>query len=418
MLFTLLNYVGGNLDPVYEMLNHPRTVLGLGDGGAHCGIVCDATMTTFTLTHWVRDRRRGPRLPLEFAVRRLTADNAALFGFHDRGLVRPGLKADLNVIDLDRLRLHRPEVAFDLPAGGRRLLQRADGYVATHRRGRDRHARRNADRSPPGPRGPLGARVDSRMMPSATGAPAKFDFPVLDGDGHVAEPHDLWAALLRRRASRRGAGGAARSPICRRAAPALMLEGRCLVRGIEAVTFAGQNPRAFRGRRWDEGYPGAFDPAHRLRDMDLEGIDRAMVFPSLAGALGGVRDPQLAAAMARAYNRWILDYCSTDPKRLMPAAVVPLQDPPAAVAEVEWAARHGFRCVMVRACRYQGRAHDHPDFAGFYAACAHHDVVVGPAPVSLPRRRVEPGDPAGPGRRCRRATSSWPTCSRCRSTTC
>ncbi len=131
LLCTLLNYVGGNLDPVYEMLNHPRTVLGLGDGGAHSGIVCDATMTTFTLTHWVRDRRRGPRLPLEFAVRRLTADNAALFGFHDRGLVRPGLKADLNVIDLDRLRLHRPEVAFDLPAGGRRLLQRAEGYVAT-----------------------------------------------------------------------------------------------------------------------------------------------------------------------------------------------------------------------------------------------------------------------------------------------
>ena len=88
-------------------------------------------MTTFTLTHWVRDRRRGPRLPLEFAVRRLTADNAALFGFRDRGLVRPGLKADLNVIDFDRLRLRRPEVAFDLPAGGRRMLQRADGYVAT-----------------------------------------------------------------------------------------------------------------------------------------------------------------------------------------------------------------------------------------------------------------------------------------------
>jgi N-acyl-D-aspartate/D-glutamate deacylase len=130
LLFALLNYDGGNLDPVYEMLRHPGTVLGLGDGGAHCGIVCDATMTTFTLTHWVRDRRRGPRLPLEVAVRRLTADNAALFGFQDRGLVRPGLKADLNVIDLDRLRLRRPEMAFDLPAGGRRLVQRADGYRA------------------------------------------------------------------------------------------------------------------------------------------------------------------------------------------------------------------------------------------------------------------------------------------------
>ena len=131
LLFLLLNYDGGNLDPVYEMLRHPHTVLGLGDGGAHCGIVCDATMTTFMLTHWVRDRRRGPRLPLEFAVRRLTADNAALFGLQDRGLVHPGLRADINVIDFDRLRLRRPDMAFDLPASGRRLLQRADGYVAT-----------------------------------------------------------------------------------------------------------------------------------------------------------------------------------------------------------------------------------------------------------------------------------------------
>ncbi len=131
LLFLLLNYDGGNLDPVYEMLRHPHTVLGLGDGGAHCGIVCDATMTTFMLTHWVRDRRRGPRLPLEFAVRRLTADNAALLGLRDRGRLRPGLKADINIIDFDRLRLHRPDMAFDLPAGGRRLLQRADGYVAT-----------------------------------------------------------------------------------------------------------------------------------------------------------------------------------------------------------------------------------------------------------------------------------------------
>jgi N-acyl-D-aspartate/D-glutamate deacylase len=131
LLFPLLNYDGGNLDPVYEMLRHPHTVLGLGDGGAHCGIVCDATMTTFMLTHWVRDRRRGPRLPLELAVRRLTADNAALFGLRDRGLLRPGLKADINVIDFDRLRLHPPEMAFDLPAGGRRVLQRGDGYIAT-----------------------------------------------------------------------------------------------------------------------------------------------------------------------------------------------------------------------------------------------------------------------------------------------
>jgi len=131
LFFPVLNYAGGSAEPIREMLLHPRTVLGLGDGGAHCGILCDASMTTFVLTHWVRDRRRGPRIPLERAVRLLTRDPAALYGLADRGVLRPGAKADVNVIDLDRLRLHLPEMTFDLPAGARRLVQRADGYVAT-----------------------------------------------------------------------------------------------------------------------------------------------------------------------------------------------------------------------------------------------------------------------------------------------
>jgi N-acyl-D-aspartate/D-glutamate deacylase len=131
LFFPVLNYAGYTAEPIREMLLHPRSVLGLGDGGAHCGIVCDASMTTFMLTHWVRDRRRGPRIPLEVAVRALTRDPAALYGLHDRGIVGPGMKADLNLIDLDRLQLRLPEMAFDLPARARRLLQRADGYVAT-----------------------------------------------------------------------------------------------------------------------------------------------------------------------------------------------------------------------------------------------------------------------------------------------
>jgi len=131
LFFPVLNYASGSAEPLRAMLLHPRAVLGLGDGGAHCGIVCDASMTTFMLTHWVRDRWRGPRIPLERAVRMLTRDPAALYGLADRGVVRPGAKADLNVIDLDRLQLRLPEAAFDLPAGARRLVQRADGYVAT-----------------------------------------------------------------------------------------------------------------------------------------------------------------------------------------------------------------------------------------------------------------------------------------------
>ena len=125
------NYAAYNLDAVREMMTDSTTTLGLSDGGAHCGLICDASMPTYLLTHWVRDRSRGERLPVEFVVKRQTSDTAALYGLNDRGALKPGLKADVNTIDLDALRLHAPEMVFDLPAGGRRLIQRVDGYKHT-----------------------------------------------------------------------------------------------------------------------------------------------------------------------------------------------------------------------------------------------------------------------------------------------
>jgi N-acyl-D-aspartate/D-glutamate deacylase len=124
------NYADGNLDPVREMMADPNTLLGLGDGGAHVGIMCDATATSYTLTHWTRDRGRG-LFPLAWTVKRLTGDNAAAIGLNDRGVLRPGMKADINVIDYDRLRLDVPEMVYDLPAGGKRLIQRTEGFEAT-----------------------------------------------------------------------------------------------------------------------------------------------------------------------------------------------------------------------------------------------------------------------------------------------
>jgi N-acyl-D-aspartate/D-glutamate deacylase len=106
-------------------------VLGLSDGGAHCGLICDASMPTYLLTHWARDRTRGERIPLEQAVRLQTGNTATVYGLTDRGTLEVGKKGDINVIDLDALRLHAPEMVFDLPAGGRRLVQRVDGYRAT-----------------------------------------------------------------------------------------------------------------------------------------------------------------------------------------------------------------------------------------------------------------------------------------------
>ena len=127
----LANYVDGNFDALREMMLHPRTVLGLSDGGAHCGLICDASMPTYLLTHWARDRTRGERIPLEQAVRLQTGNTATVYGLTDRGTLEVGKKGDINVIDLDALRLHAPEMVFDLPAGGRRLVQRVDGYRAT-----------------------------------------------------------------------------------------------------------------------------------------------------------------------------------------------------------------------------------------------------------------------------------------------
>ena len=127
----LSNYTYGTLDTVHDMMRHPNTLVGLGDGGAHVGILTDASAMTYMLTHWTRDRSRGSRLPLTWAIKSLTSDNAKAIGLNDRGVVRAGGKADINVIDYDKLAIHAPEVVYDLPSGGRRLIQKIDGYNAT-----------------------------------------------------------------------------------------------------------------------------------------------------------------------------------------------------------------------------------------------------------------------------------------------
>ncbi|MBN9563324.1 MAG: amidohydrolase family protein [Alphaproteobacteria bacterium] len=128
MLHPFENYHAGNLDVVREMLLDDATVIGVADGGAHVGVICDASAPTFLLSHWARDRRRGPGLPLEFLVRKHTRDTAEAYGLNDRGVLAPGKRADIAVIDFDQLSLKRPEVVYDLPAGGKRLMQRAQGY--------------------------------------------------------------------------------------------------------------------------------------------------------------------------------------------------------------------------------------------------------------------------------------------------
>ncbi|MEE4300492.1 MAG: amidohydrolase family protein [Pseudomonadales bacterium] len=128
LYFPFLNYAENSLEPSLAMMRNPNTVLGLGDGGAHLGTICDASFSTHMLTHWTRDRTRGEKLPIETVVKWHTQDTAAAVGLHDRGILAPGYKADVNVIDHASLRLRAPRMVHDLPAGGRRLMQDAEGY--------------------------------------------------------------------------------------------------------------------------------------------------------------------------------------------------------------------------------------------------------------------------------------------------
>ena len=148
LMMPIFNYVEGNHDVIREMITHPYCVSGLSDGGAHCGMICDASIPTFMLTHWARDRSRGDKLDLEWVVKKQSKDTADLFGMTDRGTLEVGKKADLNVIDFEGLKLRSIKLVHDLPAGGRRLLQKAEGYEytivsgeVTRRNGEDTGAR-------------------------------------------------------------------------------------------------------------------------------------------------------------------------------------------------------------------------------------------------------------------------------------
>jgi N-acyl-D-amino-acid deacylase len=129
--YPFMGFANGDLGPVFDMLANAHSIPGAADGGAHVATICDGGIPTFMLTHWVRDRTAGARFPLEYIVKKQTADTAALYGFSDRGMVKAGLKADLNIIDFDRLGFDPPRMIHDLPAGGPRLMQKARGYVAT-----------------------------------------------------------------------------------------------------------------------------------------------------------------------------------------------------------------------------------------------------------------------------------------------
>lgn len=134
-LLILFGRYDGDLEGQRKVIEHPQSVFGLSDGGAHCGVLVDASVPTYMLSYFTRDRVRGPKLPLEFVVHKLTQDSAGVYALRDRGVIAPGYMADLNLIDYDALKLQPPHMAHDLPAGGKRLVQKADGYRLTVKSG-------------------------------------------------------------------------------------------------------------------------------------------------------------------------------------------------------------------------------------------------------------------------------------------
>ncbi|HVG52494.1 MAG TPA: amidohydrolase family protein [Xanthobacteraceae bacterium] len=161
LFFPITNFQKGNFDELYQVITHPNSVQGIADGGAHLGMICDASAPTHMLTHWTRDRKDGPKIPLAAAIRELTSATAAVVGLNDRGILKPGYKGDLNVIDYDNMRLHLPHVVSDLPAGGRRFMQKAEGYVATVLNGQVTYRGGEATKALPG-----------RLIRGAQAAPA------------------------------------------------------------------------------------------------------------------------------------------------------------------------------------------------------------------------------------------------------
>jgi N-acyl-D-aspartate/D-glutamate deacylase len=131
LYFPVVNYVTGDHGPILEMLHDPACLLGLSDGGAHCTSIVDAGVPTYMLTHWARDRERGPNVPRELLGKRQTSETADFFGLNDRGRLAPGMRADVNVIDFKNLQVRKPEIVHDMPADGRRFVQRVEGYEAT-----------------------------------------------------------------------------------------------------------------------------------------------------------------------------------------------------------------------------------------------------------------------------------------------
>ena len=135
LYYPIGNYMDGSLEASKTMIESEYSLLALGDGGAHCATICDASFPTHMLTFWGRDRKRGPKLELPWIIKSYTHDNAIAMGLMDRGLIKKGMLADINIIDFDNLQLFAPELVNDLPAGGKRLIQKVEGYVATIKSG-------------------------------------------------------------------------------------------------------------------------------------------------------------------------------------------------------------------------------------------------------------------------------------------
>ena len=317
----LLNYADGNLDVVREMLRHEHTVVGLADGGAHVGTICDASFPTTLLTHWVRDRTRGAKWSLAHVVAKQTSQTAAVVGLGDRGVLAPGMRADVNVIDLDRLTLHPPTMSSTCPPAASACCS-APTATCT----RSSPARRPTPTAstpvrcrPPGARRPTrphGLKETDDITIDRTDRPITWPFPVISADSHITEAPDTYLKYIdpawRDRAPHMVDGGEGVGDV-------YIVDGMPQPISMGLVAAAGKPPEEIRvkGTKFDELHRSGWDADARLADQRRDGVSAEVIYPTVGMVLCNHPDADYKRACFQAYNRWIADYCDVDPARLL-----------------------------------------------------------------------------------------------------
>ena len=334
----ILNYADGNLDAVGEMLAHPHTVPGLSDGGAHVGTICDGSFPTTLLMHWGRDRTRGERFEVPWLIKRQTADTAAAVGLLDRGLLAPGYRADINVIDMRATRSRRPAPRLRPSRRRQAAAAAGDGYCHTFVAGEETYVDGEATGALPG-------RLVRGAQPVTRERRSLVSNLMISADSHITEPPNTYIDYI--------------DPAFRDRAPKMIdheklgdvfvIDGMSKPISLATAAAAGKRPDEIRsyGAQFDELHRGGWDPNARLADQVRDGVAAEIIYPTVGMILCNHTDLDYKRACFEAYNRWIAEYCAAHPDRLLGLGQTAMRSPEEGIADLHAIKALGLRGVMM-----------------------------------------------------------------------